>query len=91
VIRRARPDEIAPLVGAYDWLFAPPGILIGTIDHWHSPSSWRIFFDALSLFNWWTWRNWPEDNHWKRRGKRAKEAVARRGSRLVVVPAGGGA
>jgi len=25
VIRRARPDEIAPLVGAYDWLFAPPG------------------------------------------------------------------
>ena len=25
MIRRARPDEIAPLVGAYDWLFAPPG------------------------------------------------------------------
>jgi GNAT superfamily N-acetyltransferase len=25
VIRRAREDEVAPLVGAYDWLFAPPG------------------------------------------------------------------
>ena len=25
MIRPARPDEIAPLVGAYDWLFAPPG------------------------------------------------------------------
>jgi GNAT superfamily N-acetyltransferase len=25
VIRPAREDEVAPLVGAYDWLFAPPG------------------------------------------------------------------
>jgi hypothetical protein len=70
------------------WLFVPPGILINTVHHWHSLSPWQIFFDALALYNWWTFRNWPEENHWKKRGKKAKEAVARRGSRLVVVPAG---
>lgn len=74
------------------WLFVPPGALIAATEHWHGQGqSWLVFFDALTLFNWWNFRNWPEDNHWKRRGKKAKEAVERRAGRLVVVPATGGA
>lgn len=74
------------------WLFAPPGLLIAAVHHWHSDDQkWLFVFDALNLFNWWYYRNWPEDNHWKRRGKKAKEAIERRAGRLVVVPATGGA
>jgi hypothetical protein len=69
------------------WLFAPPGVLFAAVRDWHD-QPWMLFFDALSLFNWWHFRNWPEDNHWKRRGKKAKEAVERRAGRLVVVPVG---
>lgn len=72
------------------WLFAPPGFLILTVQTWHEPGqSWFILFYAYALFSWWHSRNWPEDNHWKRRAKKAKEAVAVRAGRLVVVPAGG--
>ena len=66
----------------------PPGILFGTLRDWHSPSPWRIVFDALALWNWWHFRNWPDENRWTRRGRRARSAVARIGARLVVVPVG---
>lgn len=69
------------------WLFASPGILIGTSSHLHH-KPWMLIFDALSMFNWWYFRNWPEDNHWKRRGKKARDAVKVRAGRLVVVPVG---
>ena len=70
------------------WIAAPVGALLGALDHWHSHTPWMIAFDALGLYNWWNLRNWPEDNHWKRRAKKAKEAVAVRAGRLVVVPVG---
>jgi len=70
------------------WLFAPPGLLLSVIEIWHSRAPWLIVFNAMGVFSWWQSRNWPEDNHWKRRGKKAREAVARRAGRLVVVPVG---
>lgn len=70
------------------WLFAPPGLLLSTVRAWHSDRPWLIALYAWALLTWWGMRNWPEDNHWKRRAKKAKDAVARRGARLVVVPAG---
>jgi len=68
------------------WLFAPPGLLLSAVQDWHSPAPWLMVFDAINLWNWWHYRNWPDDNHWKRRAKKAKEAVAVRAGRLVVVP-----
>ncbi|WP_203832668.1 hypothetical protein, partial [Actinoplanes lobatus] len=69
------------------WLFAPPGLLLAAVRDWHSPTPWQIVFDAINLWNWWHYRNWPDDeNRWKRRAKKAKEAVAVRAGRLVVVP-----
>ena len=71
------------------WLFAPPGLLLGVIHNFWSPGmQWHLIFDAINVYNWWAYRNWPEDNHWKRRAKKAKEAVAVRAGRLVVVPVG---
>lgn len=70
------------------WIVAPIGIAYWAVRDWHGSSPWQVFFDGLSLFNWWWYRNWPGDNHWKRRAKKAKEAVAVRAGRLVVVPIG---
>lgn len=68
------------------WLFALPGLLLAAIRDWHSPNPWFIVFDALNLWNWWHYRNWPDDNQWKRRAKKAKETVAVMAGRLVIVP-----
>jgi hypothetical protein len=68
------------------WLFALPGLLIAPVQNWHSSVPWLIVFDAINLWNWWHYRNWPDDNHWKRRAKKAKEAIQVRSGRLVVVP-----
>lgn len=37
--------------------------------------------------NWWMWRD-KDDDRWKRRRRKATEAIKRVGSRLVAVPAG---
>ena len=63
------------------------GIVHWAVQDWNGDSPWVILFDALNLFNWWYFRNWPDENRWKRRAKKAKEAVAVRAGRLVVVPA----
>jgi hypothetical protein len=60
---------------------------LGTIHDWHSHTPWLVFFDALSLYTWWIYRDWPDENRWKRRGKKLKDAIAIRAGRLVVVPA----
>lgn len=70
------------------WLVAPVGALSTAVQHWHSHTPWMVVFDVLTLFNWWNLRNWPDENRWKKRGKKAKEAVAVRAGRLVVVPVG---
>lgn len=73
------------------WLFAPPGALLGAVDAWNGPARWVLAFYALGLWMWWKYRDWPDENRWKRRSRKAKEAVAERAGRLVVVPAGGSA
>jgi hypothetical protein len=70
------------------WIVVPIGALSSALHHWHSHTPWMIIFDALTLYNWWNLRNWPEENRWKKRGKKAKEAIAVRAGRLVVVPVG---
>lgn len=73
------------------WPFAPAGFMVSVMDLWHGSYPWLIVIQAWALLTWWQARNWPEDNHWKRHGKKAKEAVQRRAGRLVVVPAAEGA
>lgn len=70
------------------WIAAPPGIVLAVVESWHSGLSWMVFFHAVSLYQWWHYRNWPDENRWKRRGRKAVEAVAMRAGRLVVVPSG---
>lgn len=49
------------------WLFVPPGALITAVDHWHH-QMWLVFFDMLTLYNWWNFRSWPDDdNRWDAR------------------------
>jgi hypothetical protein len=70
------------------WLLVPPGVGFAAMEAWQSADrKWTIIFNALMLFNWWYYRNWPDENVWKRRGRKAKESVARAGARLIVVPA----
>lgn len=68
------------------WIAAPPGLIFVAVDTWHGPMPWLLFFNALNLWNWWHYRDWPDENRWKRRGRKAKEAVSVRAGRLVVVP-----
>ena len=69
------------------WIAVPPGMLLATIQNWHGHTPWLVVFNAWSLYQWWTLRNWPDDeNRWKRRGRKLKDAVAERAGRLVVVP-----
>lgn len=69
------------------WLFAPPGLLAVLAENCGSGHWGVATLNVLTIGSWWYYRNWPEDNHWKRRAKKAKEAVERRAGRLVVVPA----
>jgi hypothetical protein len=73
------------------WLFAPPGMLVGAIEAWNGSAKYLAAFSVLGAWNWWYFRNWPDENRWQRRSRKAKEAVAERAGRLVVVPEGGSA
>ncbi len=70
------------------WLFALPGLVVNLIGHVQHGSTALAAIDLINIAGWWLWRNWPDDNVWKRRGRRVKDAVAERAGRLVVVPAG---
>lgn len=70
------------------WPFAPPGLVFLMWHDWTGGwrTSWMLVFMASAAWQWWHYRDWPEDNHTKRRLKKAKEAVSARFGRLVVVP-----
>jgi hypothetical protein len=68
------------------WIFAPPGYLLSLIDNWNRHDVFGYLLTGFSFVFWWRSRNWPNDNEWKRRAKRAAEKVASLGHRLVVVP-----
>lgn len=68
------------------WIVAPPGLILGAIHTWHSGTPWLIISYAFALWQWWHYRDWPDENRWKRRGRKLKDAVTVRAGRLVVVP-----
>ncbi len=70
------------------WLFAPAGLVVNAVIIWNGPVPWMIVFSAFGLLVWWQARKWPDDNVWKRRGKKLRDKVAVSAGRLVVVPAG---
>lgn len=49
---------------------------------------WNAFFHGFALLAWWIFKD-EGDDRWRKRRKRIREKVARRGARLVVIPAGG--
>lgn len=68
------------------WIVVPPCIALAAVDHWHDRNYFGLFTDALTLWNWVRLKDWPDENRWKRRGRKLKDAVAERAGRLVVVP-----
>lgn len=70
------------------WIMVPVPLLAFAVimPGVHGPSS-RFGASLVVLlvgFDWWYLRNWPDENKWKRRGRRLKEKVAVRGGTLVV-------
>lgn len=54
-------------------------------------SGWDLLNIASAVWVWWLLKDVSDkDDRWKRRRKKAAEAIKRVGSRLVVVPAAGG-
>lgn len=80
--------ELAVRVHQEFWIVAPIGWLSAVWEVATGPAgrSFMLLFHAIGAWIWWTDRNWPDDNIWKRRSKRAVESVKVSGSRLVVVP-----
>jgi hypothetical protein len=68
------------------WIAVPPCVALAAVDHWHGHSYFGLFVDAMTLYNWARFKDWPDENRWKRRGRKLKDAVAERAGRLVVVP-----
>jgi hypothetical protein len=68
------------------WIAVPPCIAFAAVDNWHRHFWYGLFCDALSLVIWVQFRDWPDENRWKRRGRKLLDAVAERAGRLVVVP-----
>lgn len=71
------------------WIIAGPGIVLSAVTWWDDGLEWGLIFPAFNLLTWWKYRDWPDENRWKRRGRKAKEAIAERAGRLVVVPSEG--
>lgn len=68
------------------WPFAFPGIVWSTVNSFNE-RPWFLIFNALSFVGWWLNRDWPDENPWKKRGRKAKETIVARGGKLVIVPA----
>lgn len=65
-------------VGGFWWLY---------IDVKRGQTGIQLALDVCGVLFWWLSRNWPDDNEWKKRFKKAKSKVAQLGGKLVVVPA----
>ena len=68
------------------WPVAFPGIVWSAVDNFND-EPWMLIFNALSFIGWWAYRDWPDENPWKKRGRKAKETIVARGGKLVIVPA----
>lgn len=69
------------------WLFAAPGIVYLLAKHWMERDYFDTFFSAVNVFNWWHFRNWPDDdNRWNKRRKKLQSKVKEMSGRLIVVP-----
>jgi hypothetical protein len=69
------------------WLSAPVGLFALVYEDWAQRNWFGMFFSLFNFALWWALRNWPDDNIWKRRGKRALDKVRAVAGRLVVSPA----
>ena len=67
------------------WIAAPPGIAIGAVMTIHGTHWWTIIFNACTLYNWVLFRDWPDENIWKRRGRKLRDKVTVQDGKLVVV------
>jgi hypothetical protein len=76
------------------WILYPLCPVGLSVTSWHAIvvgeqvayNSIMMVASAAALWWWWAQRDWPDDNRWKRRAKRAAAAVRAVGHRLVVVP-----
>lgn len=67
------------------WLWGPLILVTFVHDAATEPGGfWIVLTTAVHLWCWWSLRDWPDENRWKRRGRRLKEKVAVRGGTLVV-------
>ena len=69
------------------WLFAPPGLFMDVYRDWAGRYWFGMFFSLFMFVNWWFLRNWPDDNAWKKRGRKLRDKVRAVAGRLKVSPA----
>jgi len=65
------------------WIAVPPGIVFWAVDALRDPQV-SLLWPGLALLSWVLYGDWPDDNVWKRRGRKLKDAVTVRAGRLVV-------
>jgi hypothetical protein len=66
------------------------GVSIPFVKDYPGDGFWARLWDLIVVAGvtglWWGSRNWPDENVWKRRGRRLKNKVSALGGKLVVVP-----
>lgn len=67
------------------WIAAPVGV-VGKLFEAEQAGAGDVGMAVLGVGAWWYLRNWPDDNVWKRRGRRLRERVVEHAGRLAVVP-----
>lgn len=70
------------------WPLGLPAIISQLLDNQADGDYVGMLLNGFSLWGWWLLRNWPDDNHWKRRAKKLGSKVKSLGHRLVIAPAG---
>lgn len=69
------------------WLFAPPGGLLAVHERIADERWVNAALVLLGCWLWWRDRDWPDDNIWKKRGRKLRDKVRVLAGRLVVSPA----
>lgn len=90
-LNRRRGVLAVILIGAVEirreiWPFA---ICHPVLRFFDATSTTERFICSCLIFSWAVLRKYDDDDRWKRRGRKAREAVRRLGSRLIVAVASG--
>lgn len=86
--KEARWFKVCGQIWQAVWPLGLPAIVSSLLDNQADGNWLGMLLNAFSLWGWWMLRDFPEDNHWKRRAKKISETVKSIGHRLAVVPAG---